>query len=145
MKKLIMALALVFFCGCAGREPNTEASHQLGDYDRTCESLRLEIAQNEVVINEKLKKDKSKFWTNTAWFIVLPFVMDVKEAEKVEAESLQRRNEYLKILMTEKRCGATAATDPNEAIQKSRKFKGYHGEQQPDGTLKLTPVYEDVK
>ena len=46
--------------------------------------------------------------------------MDLKEAEKTEAESLQHRNEVLKILMSEKGCGATVLTDPNETIQKNQ-------------------------
>jgi hypothetical protein len=51
--------------------------------------------------------------------------MDLKEAEKTEAETLQHRNDCLRILMAEKHCGATAVTDPNETLQKSRKFLGY--------------------
>jgi hypothetical protein len=111
---------LLFIVGCGGHEPNPVAAHQVGDDARTCESLRLEIAQNEALITKKLKKDESKFWTNTLWFLFLTPAMDLKEAEKTEAEALQHRNECLKILMAEKGCGATASTDPNETIQKKR-------------------------
>jgi hypothetical protein len=111
---------MIFIVGCGGHEPNPVALHQIGDDNRTCESLRLEIAQNEAIITKKLKKDESKFWTNTAWFLILTPAMDLKEAEKTEAEALQQRNDCLKILMAEKGCGATALTDPNETIQKKR-------------------------
>jgi hypothetical protein len=117
---LIFIFSIFFYAGCAGHEPNPVALHQVGDDTRTCESLRLEIAQNEAVITKKLKKDESKFWTNTAWFLFFTPAMDLKESEKTEAETLQHRNECLKILMAEKGCGATAFTDPNETIQKKR-------------------------
>jgi hypothetical protein len=116
----IFILSIFFYAGCGGHEPNPVALHQIGDDNRTCESLRLEIAQNEAVITKKTKKDESKFWTNTAWFLILTPAMDLKEAEKTEAEALQQRNDCLKILMAEKGCGATAITDPNETIQKKR-------------------------
>jgi len=145
MRKLsitVITLAIVLMSGCGGHEPNPVALHQVGDDTRTCESLRLEIAQNEVFITKKLKKDESKFWTNTAWFLFFTPAMDLKDAEKTEAETLQHRNECLKILMAEKGCGATTATDPNETIQKSKKFIGYRTESSPGGETKFIPVYK---
>jgi hypothetical protein len=115
---LIFILNIFFYAGCGGHEPNPVALHQVGDDSRTCESLRLEVAQNEAIITKKLKKDESKFWTNTLWLLFFTPAMDLKEAEKTEAEALQHRNECLKILMAEKGCGATALTDPNETNQK---------------------------
>jgi hypothetical protein len=107
MRKLsitVITLAIVLMSGCGGHEPNPIATHQIGDDNRTCKSLELEVSQNEALITKKLKKDESKFWTNTAWFLVLTPAMDLKEAEKTEAEALQARNNYLKILMSEKGC-----------------------------------------
>jgi hypothetical protein len=72
----------------------------------------LEIAQNDALALKKAKKDDSKFATNTLWFLLWPPAMDLKEAEKTEAEALRYRNECLKILMSEKGCGATSATNP---------------------------------
>jgi hypothetical protein len=136
----VFLFSVFFYPGCAGHEPNPVAVHQVGDDMRTCESLRLEIAQNEVIITKKLKKDESKFWTNTFWFLFFTPAMDLKEAEKTETEALQHRNECLKILMAEKGCGATAATDPNENIQNRGKFIGC---KVIDGTA--IPVYKDVE
>jgi len=117
----ILFLFNIFLCtGCGGHEPNPVALHQVGDDSRSCKSLRLEIAQNEAVITKKIKKDEGKFWSNTLWFLFFTPAMDLKEAEKTEAEALQHRNEMLKILMSEKGCGATVLTDPNETIQKNR-------------------------
>jgi hypothetical protein len=131
----------IFSClGCGGHEPNPVALHQVGDDMRSCESLRLEIAQNEVVVTKKLSRDEGKLWTNTFWFLFFTPAMDLKEAEKTEAEALQHRNACLNILMAEKGCGATATTDPDVTMQKGRKFIGY---KVIAGTA--TPVYEDVE
>jgi hypothetical protein len=107
MKLLIIGItfiSIVLMPGCAGREPNPIATHQIGDDNRTCELLKLEVSQNEALITKKLKEDEDKFWTNFAWFLTLTPAMDLKEAEKTEAEALRARNDYLKILMSEKGC-----------------------------------------
>jgi hypothetical protein len=117
----VILFSIFFYTGCGGHEPNPVALHQVGDDKRSCESLRLEIAQNEAVITKKLKKDEGKLWTNTLWFLFFTPAMDLKEAEKTEAESLQHRNAVLKILMAEKGCGATAFTDLKETSNDTEK------------------------
>ena len=109
---LILGIVAVYITGCGGHEPNPVAAHQIGDDNRSCQSLRLEIAQNEALADKKAKKDDTKLGTNILWFILWPPAMDLKESEKTEAEALRHRNECLKILMAEKGCGATAVTDP---------------------------------
>jgi len=111
MKVLIIGitLSIVLMPGCGGHEPNPIATHQIGDDNRTCRSLQLEVSQNEALIIKKTKKDESKFWSNTLWCLTLTPAMDLKEAEKTEAEALQARNDYLKILMSEKGCKAFEA------------------------------------
>jgi len=101
---IVVMVPIVLMAGCAGHEPNPIATHQIGDDNRTCESLALEIAQNEALATKKMKKDESKFWSNTLWFLLFTPAMDMKEAEKTEAEALRARNDYLKILMSEKGC-----------------------------------------
>ena len=110
MKKWCILIVLIFLVGCAGRDANPVASHQIGDDNRTCESLQLEISQNEVIIDKKLKKDSGKFLTNALWCAITPLAMDTKEAEKTEAEALQKRNNYLRILMNEKNCKGVSNT-----------------------------------
>jgi len=115
MSKMIFAIAFIFsaffYAGCGGHEPNPVALHQVGDDRRSCQSLRLEIAQNDAIITKKVKKDEGKFWSNTLWLLFFTPAMDFKEAEKTEAEALQHRNDLLKILMAEKGCGATPLED----------------------------------
>jgi len=101
---IIATVVLLIIVGCAGREANPVALHYPGDENRTCKSLQMEVAQNEVQIRKKSAKDASKFWSNAAWFIVFTPAMDMKEAEKTETEALQDRNKVLRILMAEKDC-----------------------------------------
>ena len=111
---IVFLFSSLFYISCGGHEPRPVALHQVGDDKRSCESLRLEIAQNETVITRKISRDEGKFWSNTLWFLIWTPAMDLKESDKTEAETLQHRNDLLKILMAEKGCGATAFTDMKE-------------------------------
>lgn len=149
-KKSILVVVIasyVFFAGCAGREAHPVAIHQIGDDNRTCKSLELEIAQNDVLIMKKMKKDKSKFWSNAFWLIWFAPVMDVKEAEKTEAEALRARNNYLRILNSEKDCkymNTQLTTREATKIEKKRKLIGYRARTEyPSGKIITTPVYEE--
>ena len=102
--KIGTMLLLLFITGCMGRQANPIARYQPGDQKRSCDSLRAEIAENDAQIMKKLRKDASKFWTNAAWRILTPLAMDMKEAEKTEADALQQRNKMLKLIMVEKEC-----------------------------------------
>ncbi len=107
MKKVICIICLMLtllVSGCAGRKAYPVKLNQNNDHRLSCEAMEQEMAKNKVLITKKIKHDKSKFASNTFWFIVLPFLMDVKEAEKVEAEALQRRNERLQSLWISKGC-----------------------------------------
>jgi hypothetical protein len=108
----VFIFSIFFYLGCGGRQPNPIAAHQIGDESRSCNSLKLEITQNEALMFEKTHKDDSKFVTNTLWFVFFTPAMDLREAEKVEAEALRYRNMCLTILMNDKGCGATSASDP---------------------------------
>jgi len=80
------------------------AVNQKGDKFLSCNSIRKEIHQNKILITKKVNHDKSKFLSNTFWFIMWPPAMDFKEAEKSEAEALQRRNNRLESLLLDKGC-----------------------------------------
>ncbi len=117
---------LAVICGCGGRQANPVPAHYPGDTRRSCDSLRAEIAANEVVVTRNLKKDESKFWSNTAWFIFFTPAMDLKEAEKTEAEALQRRNSMLRILMAEKECGMVETAKKKSAMVKTAAGKKFY-------------------
>lgn len=106
IRKTVCLMLLVFALigGCAGREANPVDRFIPGDENRSCNSLKAELASNENEIIIKLKKDASKFWTNTLWFFITPLAMDTKGAEKTEAHALQQRNRALRIIIAEKNC-----------------------------------------
>lgn len=131
MKRIICTICLlvVLGAGCAGRKAYPVARYQIDDSFRTRRTMELEIAQNEVVIAKKLKHDKTKFWSNFFWFIWFTPAMDFKEAEKIEAEALQARNNYLRILIVEK--------------EHERGLIGYRATTEyPSGEIITTPVYK---
>lgn len=107
MKRVICTICLIailLIAGCAGRTAYPVATHQKGDDNLSCDALESMMAKNEIGIIAKIQHDESKLLSNTFWLIVLPPLMDLKEAEKVEAEALWRRNNRLKILYRMKGC-----------------------------------------
>lgn len=99
-----ICLLLIVCVGCAGRRAHPIATDRRNDRFLSCGAMKREIEQNEVLIARKLDKDKSKLWSNIFWFIWFPPLMDVKEAEKTEAEALQRRNNRLRESMLDMGC-----------------------------------------
>lgn len=107
MKKVMCTICLIaisLIAGCAGRDAHPTKVHQRGDQSLSCNSIASEISNNRFLITEKLAHDRSKLWSNVWWFIWFPPLMDVKEAEKTEAEALQRRNDYLQTIFRDKNC-----------------------------------------
>lgn len=119
MKKLLFNILLcvsVFLAGCAGREPNPIALSMPGDDALSCNALESEMTniQNDML---KLKPKTNKFWTNTIWFIVLPFIMDVKEAEKIEYNAFQQRYNRLLIIAQGKECDFASSLSPLKSAE----------------------------
>ncbi len=119
MKVLLCTLLVgcVLLQGCGGREAHPVAIYQPGDDNRSCTSLKGEIAQTRAEI-ERLKPKSSKGAWNTGMatagvFLIVPFfAMDFKNADKVELNALVNRYNYLQQLAAEKGCYA----DPNEVL-----------------------------
>ena len=101
---LIFALA-----SCGGRTANPVASYQPGDEKRSCDGLRMEIADNEQDIS-KLIPFEDATGKNVALgvagaFLIVPwFFMDFKDAEKIEIKALRRRNQWLREVASNKDC-----------------------------------------
>lgn len=111
MKKLIclMLICSLLFASCAGRQAHPVASYIVGDAQKSCTVLKAEMAQIEAEIVNKLpKSDKTlgNVLLGTAgFFLIVPwFFMDLKGAEKIEVEAMQRRYNALSIFAAEKEC-----------------------------------------
>jgi hypothetical protein len=99
----------VFFTGCAGREPKPIPIYKQGDENRSCESLKREVVQLQKKMLALLPKT-DKFKTNALWaaagvFLIVPyFMMDLKDAEKIEFEAMRQRHNRLLGYLETKNC-----------------------------------------
>ena len=112
LKPIIAAIVVVLFIaqGCAGRSAHPVTVAQSGDAKKTCKALRKETNQILRRIHKMVpyikKKDKKKVLKMvTGALIVIPwFFVDMKDAEKVEANALRERYNYLSTLVGERNC-----------------------------------------
>lgn len=121
MKKKLLITCLImniFWLGCGGRDAHPMSPYMPGDLDRSCEGLRLEIAQLDADILAKIPKSK-KAGKNVGlgilgFFLIIPwFFMDPKNADKTELEAMQARRSRLVLIAGEKKCDLLVG-DPNE-------------------------------
>src|SRR3972149_7988875 len=110
-KKLLTTLLIInlFWLGCGGREAHPMAAYQPGDQKRSCEGLRLEIAQLDADIAAKIPKanktGKNVVLGILGFFLIIPwFFMDPKNADKTELEAMQVRRSRLVLIAGEKDC-----------------------------------------
>jgi len=120
MKKIIINILLcasVFLAGCpsAGREPNPIALKMPGDPDLSCDLIQAEMVNLRADM-EILKPHTNKFWSNVFLFLLWPPIMDVKDAEKIEYNAMQRRHNHLLIIAKEKDCDFAHSTEPVKAV-----------------------------
>ncbi len=111
MRKLICVLLCIsiFLSGCAGRNANPVPAYLPGDENRSCKGLKAEIAQLEADM-ARILPETNKFGYNTLCFVggllvIVPFfLMDLKDAEKVEWEAMRVRRNRLVVYAAEKSC-----------------------------------------
>lgn len=112
MKKAIIGLfaATLLLSSCAGRTPNPIPQYQPGDEMLTCSQIKGELMDNQTkVMNLIPKEDKTV--KNVALgvagaFVIVPwFFMDFSDAERVEIQAYQLRNNWLRTLYSRKKCG----------------------------------------
>ncbi len=117
MRKLMCLLLAcsVFFAGCAGREANPIAIYLPGDENRSCEGLKVEVAQLQADMERLLPKTNkgvsNALWATAGVFLIVPFFfMDLKDAEKIEFDAMRRRHNRLLIYAAEKNCDMGGVT-----------------------------------
>ena len=114
----VSLICCMFWLGCGGREAHPIAAYQPGDAKRSCEGLRLEIAQIDADMAAKLPKTK-KGGKNVACFltgflIIVPwFFIDLKNADKTEYDAMKARFNRLMLMAAEKDCDVQVP-EPNE-------------------------------
>ncbi len=121
-KKLLTSLLIInlFWLGCGGREAHPMAAYQPGDLNRSCEGLRLEIAQLDADIAAKIPKS-NKTGKNVClgilgFFLIIPwFFMDPKNADKTELEAMRARYSRLMLIAGEKNCDLLVGSSTEQA------------------------------
>jgi hypothetical protein len=144
MRKAICVILcpVIFFAGCAGRNPNPVPLYIPGDENRSCESLKSEVVQLQKDMAALLPKT-DKFGTNALWatagvFLIVPFFfMDMKDAEKVEFEAMRQRHNRLLTYLETKSCDVNDITaKPIPSLEQQRKDAEELLKQQKEGTKK---------
>jgi hypothetical protein len=111
MKIICVVMCLmIFFAGCAGRDPYPLPLYVPGDENRSCESLKSEVVWLQKDMAALLPKT-DKFGTNVLWagtgYFTLGvgfFFMDLKDAEKTEFEASRQRHNKLLEYIKDKNC-----------------------------------------
>lgn len=111
-KKIVSLLACgLLLSACAGRTPNPVPLHQPGDESLSCNALKLELMNNQTKITNLIpqqdKMGKNILLGVAGAFVIVPwFFMDFSDAERVEIQSYQLRDNWLRTLYSKKKCGA---------------------------------------
>ncbi|MBA3660147.1 MAG: hypothetical protein H0W64_00275 [Gammaproteobacteria bacterium] len=103
------SLIVTLLTGCAGATPHPIPQYQPHDRQLTCNQIGFEIKNNQTKILNLIPQE-NKIGKNIAlgvagWFFIVPwFFMDFSDAERVEVQAYELRNNYLMNLATQKQC-----------------------------------------
>lgn len=116
MKKSLVALfSAILLSACAGRTPNPVPQYQPGDKLLSCSQIKQELMDNQTKVMNLIPKE-NKTGKNVALgvagaFVIVPwFFMDFSDAERVEVQAYQLRDNWLRTLANKKKCGALPAS-----------------------------------
>ncbi len=111
-KKIISVLiSVVLLSACAGKTPNPIPQRQPGDESLSCSALKQELMDNQTKITHLIPK-QNKTGKNVGLgiagaFLIVPwFFMDFSDAERIEIQSYQLRDNWLRTLSAQKKCSA---------------------------------------
>lgn len=129
MNKRLQARIALFVCftfivvGCGGRAANPIMVSQYGDHKKSCETLQVEMSQNQQEISRMLPETE-KTGTNVALgvvglFLIVPwFFMDFSESEQIEVNAYRQRYNHLALVAMDKDCGYD--TTPIQRFEKPK-------------------------
>ncbi|MES2141615.1 MAG: hypothetical protein V4471_01835 [Pseudomonadota bacterium] len=117
MKKSLIGLfaATLLLSACAGRTPNPIPQRQPGDELLSCSQIKQELMDNQTKVMNLIPQ-QNKIGKNVALgvagaFVLVPwFFMDFSDAERVEVQAYQLRDNWLRTLAVKKKCDALPAS-----------------------------------
>ena len=109
IKKSIYLLSTALLVACAGRTPAPIPQYQLQDEMLQCHDIAQEISDNQTkimsLIPQQDKLTKNVLLAAASTILVLPALfMDFSDAERIEIQAYQLRNNRLRILFDHKKC-----------------------------------------
>lgn len=133
MKKIVACtlIASVALIGCAGRAANPVLQDQVGDNQKSCDTLQTEMSGIQSQI-QKLVPESDKTGKNVGlgiggfFLLGIPwFFMDLSDAEKAEINAYNMRYNKLMTIATQKKCQFLAVTPdtPAPATQENNSIK----------------------
>ena len=110
----VIALITSLVVACAGKTPYPIPQSQAGDQYLNCEQIHLQIQDNQskmlALVPQQNKMGKNvALGVAGAFFIVPWFFMDFSDAERIEIQGYELRNNYLMSLANSKHCGGMPA------------------------------------
>lgn len=118
MKKITASvlIASIALMGCAGRAANPVLQDQVGDNQKSCDTLQTEMSGIQSQI-QKLVPESDKTGKNVGlgiggfFLLGIPwFFMDLSDAEKAEINAYNMRYNKLMTIATQKKCQFLAVT-----------------------------------
>ena len=132
MKKTLLSLTTSAFIltGCAGKTAMPVPQIQPQDNYMTCSNIALEMQDNQTkflkLVGAENKTGKNVGLGVAGAFLIVPwFFMDFSDAERVEAQALELRNNRLRVLAETKNCNeplpAPIKLEPKKEEQTDKK------------------------
>ena len=98
---MVIFVALFFIHGCAGRAARPVKVTQSGDVGKTCKALQAEMKKYRQNIQKRIPaikaadKKRTLLMLSGGLLIVPWFFLDLSDADKVEANAIRARHNYL--------------------------------------------------
>ena len=148
MKKIIAftLITAVALMGCAGRAANPVLQDQVGDNQKSCDTLQTEMSgiqsQIQKLVPESDKTSKNVGLGIGGFFLLgIPwFFMDLTDAEKAEINAYNMRYNKLMTIATQKKCQFLAVTPDTPEAPASNSVKSVSSNATSPARAAITPA-----
>ena len=148
MKKLIAITLItsITIIGCAGRAANPVLQDQVGDNQKSCDTLQTEMSGIQSQI-QKLVPESDKTGKNVGlgiggfFLLGIPwFFMDLSDAEKAEINAYNMRYNKLMTIATQKKCQFLAVTPDTPETPANNSVKSVPSNATSPARAAITPA-----
>lgn len=148
MKKIIAStlITTVALMGCAGRAANPVIQDQIGDNQKSCDTLQIEMAgiqtQIQALIPQSDKTGKNVGLGIGGLFLLgIPwFFMDLTEAEKNEINAYNARYNRMQTIAAQKKCSFLVATPDTPEAPANKSVKQVPSDATSPARAAITPA-----